>query len=194
MLGDERPLRHPVRVVSSNGVHIALLRAINVGGNDKLPMQDLRAMFEDAGCADGRTYIQSGNVVFEASAALARRIPDVVGGAIESRFGFRPPLVMRTAGELREVLRPHPFAEQASEHELLHVAFLADAPKRGARLDAARAPGDRFEVRGREVYLFYPSGSARSKLDNPYLERCLGTTSTMRNWRTVTRLGELIES
>lgn len=176
------------------GVHVALLRAINVGGNNKLPMQDLRAMFDAAGCTDVRTYIQSGNVVFGASTTLARTIPAVVGDAIESRFGFRPPIVMRTADELREVSGRNPFDGLTSEPKLLHVAFLSEAPKRGARLDPARSPGDRFEVRGRDVYLYYPNGTARSKLDNPYLERCLGATSTMRNWRTVTQLVELIES
>src|SRR5438105_5723824 len=89
--------------------HVALLRGINVGGKNKLPMSDLVAMFADAGCADVRSYIQSGNVVFRASAEHAARVPALVGAAIAERFGFRVPVVLRTADELREVSAHNPF-------------------------------------------------------------------------------------
>lgn len=88
----------------------------------------------------------------------------------------------------------HPFSEGAVEPRLLHVAFLADAPEAAAvkALDPLRSPPDRFVVRGREVYLWFPNGSARSRLTTDYLDRTLGTTSTWRNWRTVQELTALL--
>src|SRR5689334_13590201 len=89
--------------------HVALLRGINVGGKDKLPMKDLVAMFVEAGGADVRTYIQSGNVVCRASPEVAARVPALVTAAIAERFGFRVPVVLHTADELREVSAHNPF-------------------------------------------------------------------------------------
>ena len=131
----------------AKSVHVALLRAINVGGRNKLPMAELRALFEDAGCADVRTYIQSGNVVLRASAALARRLPERMAAAIEAELGFRPPIVMRSGAELRAVTAGNPFPD-VEDPKLLHVAFLREVPAKGLRLDPARSPGDRFALRG----------------------------------------------
>ena len=79
-----------------DAVHVALLRGINVGGKNVLPMKDLVAIFRVAGCRDVRTYIQSGNVIFRAPQAVVSRLPGVVAKAVSDRFGFRPPIVMRT--------------------------------------------------------------------------------------------------
>ncbi len=172
--------------------HVALLRAINVGGRNKLPMAELRALFEQVGCQDVRTYIQSGNVAYRVGARLAGRIPELVGAAIEEAFGFRPPIVTRTAEELRAVAAHRPYPE-VTELKFLQVAFLAEAPAQGAQLDPSRSPDDRFEVRGREVLLHYPNGTARSKLTTGYIERALGTTCTLRNWRTVGKIAALVD-
>ena len=171
-------------------VHVALLRGVNVGGKHRLPMRDLAEMFRDAGCADVRTYIQSGNVVFAAGAALARRVPGIVGDAIERRFGFDTPLVIRTAGELAEIVRRNPFVKAGADPATLHVAFLRDRPGRAqiAALDPGVSPPDEFRVNGREVYLRCPNGVGRSKLTAPYFDTRLKTVSTARNWRTVLAL------
>ena len=172
------------------GVYIALLRAINVGGTKKLLMAELRAMFEAAGCTDVRTYIQSGNVVFWAEPALAARIPELIESEIATTKGFQVPVVMRTAQELDAVARGNPFLAAGAEPAKLHVGFLAEAPSaaRITELDPDRSPSDAFEVRGREVYLHFPNGTARSKLTVDYFDRTLGTTITIRNWRTVGKL------
>ena len=171
-------------------VHIALLRAINVGGAKKLLMADLRAMFEAAECADVRTYIQSGNVVFRAEPALAARIPALIQAEIADSKGFEVPVVTRTAEELDAVVRGNPFLAAGADPTNLHVGFLAEAPSaaRIAELDPDRSPPDAFEVRGREVYLHFPNGTARSKLTVDYFDRVLKTTITIRNWRTVGKL------
>jgi len=177
----------------SDGIHVALLRAINVGGTKKLLMADLRAMFEAAGCTDVRTYIQSGNVVFRAEPALAERIPALIESEIAATKGFQVPVVTRTAAELDAVVAGNPFLVAGADPAQLHVGFLAEATstKRIAELDPDRSPQDAFEVRGREVYLHFPNGTARSKLTVYYFDRVLGTTITIRNWRTVGKLREM---
>lgn len=172
------------------GSHVALLRGVNVGGKNKLPMKDLAAMFTDAGCRDVQTYIQSGNVVCQASQALAARVPALIAAAVRDRFGFRAPVVMRTADELRQVVRENPFLRAGMDTGALHVMFLADLPDAAnvAALDPDRSPPDVFAVRGREIYLHCPSGLARTKLTNKYFDTKLATTSTGRNWRTVLAL------
>ena len=173
-----------------SGVFIALLRAINVGGTKKLLMADLRAMFEAAGCTDVHTYIQSGNVVFRAEDALAERIPVLIQAEIADSKGFEVPVVTRSAAEWGDVVAGNPFLAAGADPAQLHVGFLAEAPSaaRIAELDPDRSPSDEFEVRGREVYLHFPNGTARSKLTVDYFDRVLGTTITIRNWRTVGKL------
>ncbi len=175
------------------GSYTALLRSINVGGKNKLPMKDLTALFEAAGAKRVRTYVQSGNVVFEASTAVARGMPKRITAAIEHAFGYQVPVVVRTAKELARIVDSHPFVTVDADPKKIHVAFLADEPTADqiASLDPNRSPGDVFVVHGREVYLSFPNGVGRSKLTNRYLDRQLGTMSTLRNWRTVLALLEL---
>ncbi len=175
--------------------YVALLRGVNVGGKNKLPMADLRDIFTAAGCAAVQTYIQSGNVVFEATLDLAERAPEIVTQAIRQRFGYETAVVVRSSEELRQVAASNPF-DTSGDPRFLQVAFLEDAPGPEAvsRLDPQRSPPDAFAVRGRNVHLHYPNGVARSKLTNEYLAAQLRTASTMRNWRTVLTLLEMVEA
>lgn len=150
-------------------------------------------MFTEAGCRDVSTYIQSGNVVFRAGAPLAKRIPSVIRTAIASKYGFDVPIIIRSAEDLRTLTRNNPFLRAGCDPVALHVAFLADAPAKAAvaALDPQRSPGDEFVVRGRDIYLHLPKGTARSKLTNQYFDSTLGTISSGRNWRTVLTLFEM---
>ena len=187
--------RKKARGVSAgrSDVHIGLLRGINVGGKNKLPMDELVGLFAEAGCSDVKTYIQSGNVVFRAVPRIVARLAERVSGRIERRLGLRVPVVLRTAQELERVARTNPFLAAGADPELLHVMFLADEPAKAAvaGLDAKRSPPDEFAVVGREIYLRCPQGMARTKLTNAYFDAKLATISTVRNWRTVTKLIEL---
>ena len=173
--------------------YVALLRGVNVGGKNKLPMSDLRDIFTAAGCAAVQTYIQSGNVAFEAAQELAERVPEIVTRAIRRQFGYGTAVVVRSSEELRRVVASNPF-DTSGDPRFLHVAFLENTP--GAevvsRLDPKRSPPDEFAVRGRNVYLHYPNGVARSKLTNEYFAAQLQTACTMRNWRTVLTLLEMV--
>jgi uncharacterized protein (DUF1697 family) len=181
------------RGATSKGAYVALLRGINVGGRNLLPMVELTSLFAAAGCGDVAAYIQSGNVVFRARRALADRIPTLIAEAVLGRFGFRAPVVIRSAAELRRVADGNPYLAGDAEDRTLHVAFLADLPgaARVAALDANRSPPDEFAVRGREIYLRLPNGAGRTRLTNQYFDSALSTTSTLRNWRTVLKLAEL---
>src|SRR5258706_13600349 len=107
--------------------HVALLRGINVGGKNKLPMRDLVVLFDEVGCTNVSSYIQSGNVVFDCSAVLAKKVGASVSALIEKRLGLRVPLVVRSAAQMGEVARKNPFLGQA-DLQTLHVGFLADVP------------------------------------------------------------------
>ncbi len=166
---------------------VALLRGINVGGKRMLPMKDLAALFTKAGAANVRTYIQSGNVLFDAKAAPA--VIASVRSAIEKQFGFEVPMVVRSAQALQAVVASSPF----DDVEHVHVVFLGDSPTAAQvkALDPNRSPGDRFVVRGSDVFLHLPNGVARTKLSNAWFDSQLKTVSTVRNWKTVLALARL---
>lgn len=183
------PVRHHPWMTSAK-THIALLRGVNVGGKNRLPMKDLRAIFEEIGCGDVRSYIQSGNVVYSASKAMSKRVSRRAAAAIEEHFGFRSPVITRTALEFERAVHDNPFPEAEEAPKTVHLGFLASEPTETslATLDPERSPPDRFIVRGREIYLHCPNGVARSKLTTAYFDARLGVVCTMRNYRTVTRL------
>lgn len=168
-----------------DGTCVALLRGINVGGKNKLPMRGLAAIFEAAGCRDVRTYIQSGNVVFRSEDVSG--LPSIVSAAIAAEFGIKVPVILRSAAEMAAAVAANPFFEAGVAEEMLHVYFLAALPLDEAveKLDLKRSSRDTFAVAGLEIYLHLPDGAARTKLTNAYFDKALGTVSTLRNWRTV---------
>ncbi|MGA2590042.1 MAG: DUF1697 domain-containing protein [Bryobacteraceae bacterium] len=174
--------------------HVALLRGINVGGKNKLPMKDLVEMFGAAGCSGVQAFIQSGNVIFRPPSGAAARLPELITAQIAKRFGYRIPVQLRTLEQMGDVIRNNPFLQAGVAETELQVLFLADMPApRGVQsLDPGRSSPDTFIVRGQEVYLRLPNGMGRTKLTNQYFDSKLGTTSTARNWRTVTKLFELM--
>jgi uncharacterized protein (DUF1697 family) len=171
---------------------IALLRGINVGGKKKVSMGDLRALFDELEAEDVRTHLQSGNVVFK-SVLRDTELIDRVEKAIARELGLKVTVVVRTKAQLAKVVANNPFAEKVKEQAKLHVAFLAAAPARDSvrGLDPTYGAPDEFRLAGREIYLYYPNGYGRTKINNAYFERKLGVAATTRNWNTVTKLAEL---
>jgi uncharacterized protein (DUF1697 family) len=165
---------------------IALLRAINVGGNNRLPMTELKALCEAAGLVKVRTYIASGNVVFESKAAEAK-VKAALEAKIAAHTGKPLGVVVRTAAEMAAVLERNPFADKPPSKTV--AIFLDAAPARDA-LDAVTGRKDE-EVRlgAREIYAHYPSGQGRSKLNIP-----AGRDGTARNMNTVAALVKLVTS
>jgi uncharacterized protein (DUF1697 family) len=183
----------PKKTSSKGDFYVALLRGINVGGNNLLPMSDLAAMFAKAGCRDVKTYIQSGNVVFRAQPERAANVGNQIAKAIAARTGMRIPVIVRKAADLRKMVARNPFLSRGADPDELHAMFLGEKPasEKVAALDPKRSPPDQFAVSGSEIYLHCPNGYGRSKLTNAYFDSKLGTVSTVRNWRTVLKLLDL---
>jgi uncharacterized protein (DUF1697 family) len=174
--------------------YVALLRAVNVGGKNSLPMGELRVALREQ-YPDVATVLQSGNVILTSTRPASTTANDI-SRTIEGAFGLRVTVVVRSAAEIESVVRRNPFVEGgvAPNPALLHVAFLEQRPTPEAirSLDPTRSPPDAFVVSGCEVYLAYPNGSGRTRLTLDYLEKRLGVVGTARNWRTVGRLAELL--
>ncbi len=173
--------------------YTAWLRGINVGGNNKLPMKELKALFEDEGGADVASYIQSGNILFDASAAAAKTMGGRVAARIEEEFGITSPVIVRSAAAIKEVAAKHPMGDAAAEPKAFSVGFLQKKPTAAQvkSMEIDRFLPDRWKIVGSEVYLHYPNGVARSKLTNAYLDRTLSTVSTVRNWNTLMKVAAL---
>lgn len=170
--------------------YFALLRGINVGGANKVPMRELRALFEDLGYGHVRTYLQSGNVLFEGRSASSTKLIAEVEDAISASFDLTIPVMVRTRQELERVATANPFPTDGVKLSLLHVMFLAEPASAKAikTLDSDRSPPDEFVVKDREIFLRFPNGSGRSKLTIDYFEKKLGTRATARNWNTVVKV------
>jgi uncharacterized protein (DUF1697 family) len=173
--------------------YVALLRGINVGGRTKVGMADLRQVFVDLGHADVKTYLQSGNVLFESPEQTPSRLPGDIERRIAQELDMSVTVLLRTGDDLAEVVANNPFLARETDFAKLHVTFLAEVPdrERAARIATPVGAPDEFSLAGREVFLLCPNGYGRTKLNNTYIERRLGVAATTRNWNTVTKLCEL---
>lgn len=171
--------------------YIAILRGINVSGQKMIPMKDLQALLQELPLQQVRTYIQSGNVLFEAEATDAQVLAGKIESKLFDRYQFHVPVLIRTAGELQAALERNPFLQQREpETDKLHVTFLAEAPLQGhidqvSGLDFAP---DKWVIAGKEVFLYCPQGYGRTKLNNTFFEKKLGVRATTRNLKTVLQL------
>jgi uncharacterized protein (DUF1697 family) len=168
---------------------IALLRGINLGPRHKFPMARVRAVFEAGGARNVTTFIASGNVVFDHDERSEAKLCAQSEAALTSEAGFDVPVMLRTRGQLEQVLKKCPFSDQPTK--FVHVTFLAKKPAVAAlrAIDASDCAPESFAVVGRDVYLLLPNGMGVAKLP-PKLNglRVIGTT---RTWQTVSKLAEL---
>jgi uncharacterized protein (DUF1697 family) len=157
-----------------------------------LPMKDLKVLLEELGCRDVRTYIQSGNVVFQSASSDTARLASRLTAAVQKRWGFEPHVLILTRDEFERAAAANPFPQAIDNPKAVHLFFLAERPK-APDLQACAATSirtERFELKGRVFYLFSPDGFGTSKLATR-AERFLGVAATARNWRTVTTLLEM---
>ncbi|QSF45501.1 DUF1697 domain-containing protein [Paenibacillus tianjinensis] len=173
---------------------IALLRGINVGGHKIIKMQDLKAMFESLGCGNVRTYIQSGNIVFESGESSGEGLVPIIEKRIRETFGFEVPVILRTMEELESAIQANPFQLEAQEdYKRLYVSFLDQAPAAGSleKLVPYGDGADKLRVVGKELYILYEVSVSQSPLFKVSLDKLLGVQLTARNWNTVNKLAEL---
>jgi uncharacterized protein (DUF1697 family) len=174
--------------------YVALLRAINVGGRNVIPMAALRALCVDLGFAEPRTLLQSGNVVFRTALPRATIAPTLAAG-IERHFGFSIDVIVRSASEWTALIEANPFPREAIDDPAhLVVMCCTSAPNATAlaALDAAIVGREAVRASGAQVYLVYPDGIGNSRLTNAVIEKHLATNGTARNWNTVTKVAALL--
>jgi uncharacterized protein (DUF1697 family) len=172
---------------------VSLLRGINVGGHKTVPMAGLKSLYEALGLENARTYLNSGNIVFQSPVAALPKIAGRIEDAIEKAFGFQVRTLIRTASELDSLLQGNPLQTSLTKPSHLLVMFLEDKPLK-ARFEDLRqsfSGPEKFHLSGREIYLYYPNGIGRSKLTNALIEKKLNVAGTARNWNVVTRLHQM---
>jgi uncharacterized protein (DUF1697 family) len=177
---------------------IAILRGINVGGHKKVPMKELKNLFETLEYKDVTTYIQSGNVVFKSSDnKSAETISAEIEEAIRQKFGFDVPVICRTKNEWNETISGNPFTGKPDfDPSFFHVTFLEKAPSKEktesfSNLDFSP---EKYFISGKDIYLYCPNGYGNAKLVNTFIEGSLRVKATTRNWKTVEALGELAKT
>jgi uncharacterized protein (DUF1697 family) len=173
-------------------LYVALLRGVNVGQNI-LRMDRLREVCSEMGLKNVRTYVQSGNVVFEGQGSATHWSQALERGlAGETRLPVT--VIVRTAAEIAKVLAENPFQNSKEiDATRLHVTFLEDAPEKSAveALGKVKAGVDRFGWVGKQIYLHCPDGYGRTKLSNSVIEKILSLRATTRNWNTVNKLHDM---
>lgn len=175
--------------------YISILRGINVSGQKKIRMLDLKSLYESLGFEKVVTYIQSGNVIFEVSDKNKSNIKTQIEEAIEKKYKFYVPVEIRTNREIESIIKNSPFGavDLAKDGAKVLVTFLGTKPdkvKVSTVLSYVVLP-EKLVVKGREVYLYCPNGYGKSKLSNTFLENKLGVEATTRNWKSVHKLYEL---
>lgn len=173
---------------------IALLRGVNVVGRNQVRMKALAAAFERAGFRSVRTYLQSGNVVFQSRSGTPRTLGVRIAQLVLEEFGFEPRVMVINGEELAAAIRGNPFPAAEENHKLVHLYFLGGSPKEPdlealAQLDAGR---EKFALKRGVFYLYTPDGFADSVLQSR-VERCLGVAATARNWRTANELLRMLD-
>jgi uncharacterized protein (DUF1697 family) len=160
-----------------------------VVGRRKLLMKDLAALLERGGFESVRTYIQSGNVVFESARGNARTLAAGIGERVLKKSGFRPHVIVLSVAELERAVRGNPFPQADADHKSLHLFFLSARPARPDLDSLARLKvgSEAFELKGSVFYLYTPHGFAQCALHDR-VERFLGVAATARNWRTARQL------
>jgi len=172
---------------------IALFRGINVGGKNRVPMQELISIFECAGCSDVKSYIQSGNIVFNDAGTDKGTLTRTLGAAIDAQFGFSPTLLLLPATAMLEAMSANPFPGAEEHPQSLHLWFMENIPTNPDydKIQALKTASEACELRGRVFYLHAPDGVGRSKLAQR-VEHLLGVPATARNWRTVSNVLALV--
>jgi len=175
--------------------YISILRGINVGGNRKILMEELKSLIGRLGFSNVQTYIQSGNVIFDSEKMVSNtELEQLIQQTIPETFKFDLPVIVRTTEEMAESIANNPFwKEKDADIDRLHLTFLKElpSPEKFEKLIGMEFKPDRFQIFEKDIFIFCSAGYSDSKLTNQFFESKLGTTVTTRNWKTVMKLHEL---
>jgi uncharacterized protein (DUF1697 family) len=176
--------------------YISMLRGINVGAQKRMSMETLRGIYMDLGFMNVRSYVQSGNVVFESQAVSRSELVKCIEARIEQTCGYHVEAFIRQADEFQRILMGNPFLLVRNEDpSKLHVSFYYQSPSETLlnKLTAPSGTADELVRDEMAVYLFCPNGYGKTKLSNSFFERKLGIPVTTRNWNTVNALYRMAE-
>ena len=168
-----------------------MLRGINVGGQKKIRMSDLASLYESLGLAHVKTYVQSGNVVFQSTKSDAAALTNLLEARIKQSWGYSVSVFIRDTNDFQRVIANNPFLNKRREDPArLGVTFLYCLPseEKWSGLGTPKDKADEFSFDGQEIYLFCPNGFARTKFSNTFFEKKLSVAATSRNWNTVIAL------
>jgi uncharacterized protein (DUF1697 family) len=177
--------------------HIALLRAVNLPGHNKIGMADLKAFVIGLGFTDAQTLLQSGNIVFSGGTKTTTSLEETLERAAAKQLGLETDFIVRTAKEWQAIIDANPFPREAKDDPSHLLAVILKAEVSAANVTALQKAIVGREVvraKGRCLYVVFPDGIGRSKLTTAMTEKKLGTRGTARNWNTVLKLGLLTES
>ncbi|WP_373056741.1 DUF1697 domain-containing protein [Zunongwangia sp. H14] len=175
--------------------YIAILRGINVGGKRKIPMADLRQNLEKIGFKNVKTYIQSGNIIFNENVKNISKMETQLEKFILDTYGFEVPVIIRSAEQVEKAISDNPYFSKESDLDRLHLSFLKQAPD-AENIDKAKNANyepDSFEVKGKNAFVYCTGKYSDSKLTNNFFENKLKVAATTRNWKTVLKLQELLQ-
>jgi uncharacterized protein (DUF1697 family) len=176
---------------------IALLRGVNMTGHNMIKMTDLAALFIKLGFKDAETYIQSGNVVFTNPDSCADKdIELLIEGAIKKQFGHDISVMIRSVEEVKKVLLVNPFVPSGDFDQAKHAAIFLKEPPLLAQTDKLAGidyPPDKFNVSGKEIFIWCPNGFGKTKLYTNFFENKMKVIGTARNWKTISTLVEIAE-
>jgi uncharacterized protein (DUF1697 family) len=174
--------------------YISLLRGINVSGQKKIRMAELRDLYESLGLAGIESYLQSGNVLFASDEPERTKLAGLIETRIEQTYGYSVPVLVRDTADFQRIIDTNPFAGDRNEDlARLYVTFLYRLPAGEQWRELAGPPGtaDEFLFGEQEIFLFCPGGYGRTKLSNNFFEKKLNVPATTRNWKTVTALYQM---
>jgi|RhiMethySRZTD1v2_1073278.scaffolds.fasta_scaffold00150_41 uncharacterized protein (DUF1697 family) len=177
--------------------HIAVLRAVNLPGHNKVRMADLKALFVRLGFADAQTLLQSGNVVFSAGNKTTAALEQMLERAAAKELGVETDFFVRTAKEWQAIIDANPFPREAKadpSHLLVGISRDEVSSANVTALQKAIVGRELVRAKGRCVYIVYPDGIGRSKLTGAMIDKKLGTRGTARNWNTVLKLAALCQT
>lgn len=174
--------------------YVSMLRGINVGGQKKMNMEELRDSYESLRFKSVKTYIQSGNVVFQYPDTDATILEGKIEAKIKQHFKFDVSVLIRTKKEFQKVVENNPFHNK--DLTKTHVTFISDAPTRILvnEINKVKDRLEEFSIQGKQIYLFCPNGYGKSKMNNTFFERKSQVTATTRNWKTILSLNDIANS
>lgn len=177
---------------------VSILRGINVSGQKKILMADLKELYEQLNFRKVSTYIQSGNVVFESNEGTTdEELAETIEQAIYKEYNFDVPVIIRRKYEIKRMVSANPFLKEKNiDLRKLHVTFLSTFPEKEnlANIFNYNFPPDRFVISDKEVFLHIPGSYGETKLSNKFFENKLEVNATTRNWNTVLKLAEMTDT